>query len=152
MQRSTRFTYWRCDKEHGKFIGFFDFLREKNFIRPLSPKQLNELRQNVQFVHCSNCGASIDLTTGSICAYCRSPVSMLDMQQPQQMLKQLQEAAEPRPIDPALPLELARVKLELDRCFGPDTADPKWWSDVRSAGLVQAGLGAVARWLTQMGG
>src|SRR6187399_2113972 len=31
IQRATRFSYWRCDKEHGKFIRFLDFLKEKNF-------------------------------------------------------------------------------------------------------------------------
>src|ERR1051326_7930854 len=34
MQRSTHFNYWRCE-EHGRFIGFFDFLKEKNFIQTL---------------------------------------------------------------------------------------------------------------------
>ena len=43
-QRNTPFTYWRCDKEHGHFIGFFDFLREKDYIRPLSPQQIAKLR------------------------------------------------------------------------------------------------------------
>ncbi len=34
MQRTTHFSYWRCGNDHGKFIRFFDFLKEKNFIRP----------------------------------------------------------------------------------------------------------------------
>src|SRR5437899_12018942 len=34
LQRSTRFSYWRCDKEHGRIIRFLDLLKEKNFIRP----------------------------------------------------------------------------------------------------------------------
>src|SRR5947207_3035554 len=25
LQRSTRFSYWRCGSDHGKFIRFFDF-------------------------------------------------------------------------------------------------------------------------------
>src|SRR5262245_8232075 len=74
MQRSTRFTYWRCDNAHGRFIGFFDFLREKNFIRPLSAQEIDDLRKEVQTINCSNCGAPIDLASGSSCSHCGSPV------------------------------------------------------------------------------
>jgi len=45
-QRNTPFRYWRCVRNHGKLITFFDFLREKDFIRPLSPAQVDQLRQN----------------------------------------------------------------------------------------------------------
>src|SRR5262249_1887535 len=62
LQRNTKFAYWRCEA-HGRFIGFLDFLREKNFIRALSPQQVAELRRNIQAVNCSNCGASIDLNS-----------------------------------------------------------------------------------------
>src|SRR4051794_18304547 len=54
MQRATRFSYWRCET-HGRFIGFLDFLREKNFIRPMTPEETDELRQRLQAVNCSNC-------------------------------------------------------------------------------------------------
>ena len=45
MQRSTRFSYWKCDKEHGKFIRFLDFLKEKNFIRPMSAEEIEALKK-----------------------------------------------------------------------------------------------------------
>ena len=152
MQRNTPFQYWRCDKEHGRFITFFDFLREKNFIRTLSLQQIAELRQYVQIVNCSNCGAPIDLATGSACAHCGSPVSMLDMKQAEQLVNQLRRASEPRPIDPALPMELARAKREVEVSFASLESGTEWWSDVSSSGLVEAGLGAVARWLSKSGG
>jgi hypothetical protein len=151
LQRSTRFTYWRCAKEHGRFIRFFEFLREKNFIRPLSPQQIAELKQNIQTVNCSNCGASIDLTRASSCMHCGSPISILDMKQPQRMLEQLQQADEPKPVDPALPLELARAKRDVEATFAGLESSPEWWSDTSSSDLVQAGLSAVARWLTKSG-
>src|SRR5437762_10251489 len=132
LQRTTKFTYSRCGNEHGRFIGFLDFLREKNFIRTLSPKEINELRQKIQTVNCSNCGASISLATDSICAHCGSPISILDMKQPQQILNQLRQAAELRPIDPALPLELERAKHKTERLFGPPGSDSDWLSDVPS--------------------
>ena len=64
MQRATRFSYLHCPNDHGRLTTFFDFLREKDFIRPLTAEQLQELRQNVQTVNCSNCGAPIDVTRG----------------------------------------------------------------------------------------
>src|SRR4030095_13615596 len=35
--RATTFTYWRCPPDEGRAPTFFDFLREKNFVKPLSP-------------------------------------------------------------------------------------------------------------------
>jgi hypothetical protein len=150
LQGSTRFTYWRCDP-HGRFIGFIDFLREKSFIRVLSKEDIDRLRENIQIVNCSNCGAPIDLAKSSACEHCGSPISMLDMKQPQHLLEQLKSAAEPKTIDPMLPLELARAKRETERWFGPIESDPDWVSDVSSSGLVKAGLDAVVRWLKNSG-
>ena len=151
MTRSTKFNYWRCTNEHGRFIGFFDFLREENFIRPLSPQQIEELKQNMQTVNCSNCGAPINLESESECTHCGSPISMMDMKQPQELLAQLKAAAEPRPIDPTLPLKLAQAKLEIENMAGHTPPIFQWSSDVSSSGLVEAGLSAIARWLTKAG-
>ena len=79
IQRTTRFQYWRCDAGDGRFISFVEFLREKDFIRPLSQQQLADLRANVQTVTCSSCGASIDLATSSVCAHCGAAISMIDV-------------------------------------------------------------------------
>jgi hypothetical protein len=150
LQGNTRFTYWRCE-EHGRFIGFLDFLREKSFIRALSQEDIAKLRENIQTLNCSHCGAPIDLAKSSTCQHCDSPISMLDMKQPQQLLAQLRNAAEPKTIDPTLPLELARAKRETERWFGPMDSDPDWVSDVSSSGLVNAGLNAMVRWLKNSG-
>ena len=85
MQRNTRFTYFRCLGGHGRFIRFFEFLREKNFISPLSEQQIGELRLHIQIVNCSSCGGPIDLAAGSLCPHCKSPVSVLDMKRPQEL-------------------------------------------------------------------
>jgi hypothetical protein len=150
LQRNTKFSYWRCEG-HGRFIGFLDFLREKNFIRTLSAQEINALKEKVQTVNCSNCGAAIDLARDSVCAHCGSPISILDMKQPEEILNQLRQAAEPRPIDPALPLELARIKRETEHLFGPQASEPDWLTDASSSSLVHAGLSAFARWLTRSG-
>jgi len=80
LQGNTRFSYWRCE-QHGRFIGFLDFLREKSFIHTLSKEEMDELRQKIQTVNCSNCGAAIDLTKSSVCEHCGSPISMMDLKQ-----------------------------------------------------------------------
>jgi hypothetical protein len=147
MQRSTRFSYYRCAGDHGRFIRFFEFLREKDFIRPLTRQQIDELRKNVQIVNCSSCGAPIDLGKGSACAHCKSPISILDMKQPEALMEQLREAAQSKPIDPALPMDMAMAKLDVERLFGPD---PKRLND-SSSDLVHACLNSVARWLIRYG-
>jgi DNA-directed RNA polymerase subunit RPC12/RpoP len=149
LQRATPFRYLRCPQEHGRFITFFDFLREKGFVRAVSPEQLQELRNNVQVINCSSCGAPIDLARASACPHCGSPISMLDLKQAHEVVKQLQLASEPRPLDPALPLELARARKQVEAAFGPTGSTDLWWSDVSNGGLVQAGVNAVLRWIRE---
>jgi hypothetical protein len=147
MQRATRFSYLRCPNDHGRLTTFFDFLREKDFIRPLTADQLRELRQNVQTVNCSNCGAPVDVAHASACAHCGSPLSMLDMRQAGALVAQLQkaEARERQPIDPALPLELLRARRQVEASF-PQDRGTGWSTD-----LVEAGIQAVASWLKRNG-
>jgi hypothetical protein len=148
LQRSTRFQYRQCPQKHGRFISFFDFLREKNFIRPLTPGQIADLRRHLQAVNCSNCGATIDLGKGSVCAHCGSAISMLDLKQAEQLIEQLRNAERPAgPVDPALPLALERARRDVDTAFAPFERDPEWSIDLASADLVKAGLKAVSRWL-----
>jgi hypothetical protein len=152
MQRNTRFGYSRCPHGHGRFTTFFDFLREKDFVRPLSAAQIEELRRNVQTVNCSNCGGPVDLAKGSSCRHCGSPLSILDMQQAENVVDQLRRASAPQAVDPALPLELARVRREIDAAFaGSGDTRIAWWGDTSSIGLVGAGLSAIARLLKKSG-
>jgi Zn finger protein HypA/HybF involved in hydrogenase expression len=147
-QRDTPFEYWRCDHGHGRFITSFNFLREKNFIKPLSASELEELRRSVQTVNCSNCGGPVDVTHSSTCPHCGSPLSMVDMKQAQTLVDQLRNAASPKPIDPALPLNLARARREVEESFaGLDQRSDNWWRDASSSGLVEAGVAAITRWL-----
>jgi hypothetical protein len=78
LQRTTRFTYWRCEFDHGQLISFTQFLREKNFIRSPSAEELGRLRNTVREISCSQCGAPIDLTKDSACTHCRSPIALID--------------------------------------------------------------------------
>jgi hypothetical protein len=76
QQRQSRFEYRRCTAGHGRLVTFLNFLREKDFIRPMSKARLDELRRNLASVNCANCGAPIDLTRASACQHCGSPLTM----------------------------------------------------------------------------
>ena len=147
MQRTTKFEYLSCPNSHGRLTTFFDFLREKDFIRPLTPLQIAELRRNVKIVNCANCGAPVDLTVGSECAHCGSALSMLDMDQAGRLVEQLKnaDARERQPVDPSLPIELARARRETELAFARMEGGEQWYSDVTSLDLVGAGLKAVFR-------
>lgn len=148
MQRNTRFEYLACPIRHGRLTTFFNFLREKNFIRPLSAQQIADLRANVQSLHCSNCGAPIDLAKESACGHCGSPLSMLDMEQAGRLMSELKQADRTgQPVDPALPLHLQRARRDVQTTFDAFERDAGWFTEVSASGLVGAGLGSIARWL-----
>ena len=147
MQRATRFEYLRCPNGHGRFITFYEFLREKDFIRPLTPSQIAELARNIQSINCSNCGAPVDLTQAAACAHCGTPLSMLDLRQAETLVSQLQQAdaRAQLPVDPTLPLRLAQARREVEALF---VGQPRELSFEDIGGsLVGAGLRVVARWL-----
>jgi len=78
LQHATRFSYYRCASGHGRFTPFVQFLREKDFIRPLTPAELARLKATIRTVNCSSCGAPVDLGSDTACPYCRAPISILD--------------------------------------------------------------------------
>jgi hypothetical protein len=141
LQRSTRFEYFKCPNQHGRLISFFEFLKEKDFIKPLSPQQLAALRQHVQTVHCSNCGAAIDLAQASACTHCGSPLSLLDITQAEKVVQRLRDA-DPggRNLDPLLPRHLDRARRQAEAAFSGEPGSGAWFDDVSSTGLVGAGL------------
>jgi Zn-finger nucleic acid-binding protein len=148
MQRTTRFEYFRCPHDHGRLTTFFDFLKEKDFVRPLTPAQIAKLRESIQVVNCSNCGAPIDLAKATDCSHCGSPLSMLDMNQAETLVGQLREADRTdKVVDPALPLELARARRQANEAFEGLPKDSLWLEEGLSFGLVGAGLAGLARWL-----
>jgi len=151
MQRTTRFSYWRCPADHGRFVTFAEFLREKNFVRPLSAQELAELRANVKMIHCSSCGAPVDLERTSACTYCRAPVSMLDPRQVETMVARLERAeAERTAVDPALPMRLMADRLHVERLFRSLDGAAGVSGTAPASGLVEAGLAAISELLTSI--
>lgn len=96
VQRSTRFSYFRCRRGHGRYTPFVQFLREKNFIKPVSPSELARLKSLVRVVQCTSCGAPVDLEHDAACRYCRAPIAVLDTEAVARTLRELDQAAAQR--------------------------------------------------------
>ena len=144
-QRHVQFRYWRCPAEHGRLTTFVEFLREKDFVRPLAPAELAELRARVKTVRCDGCGAAVDLEQGSVCAYCRSPVSTLDPRHVDRLVRELHAAEEKRQtVDPQLGMRLAMDRLAVDRFFhGIERESGRSLDGSVGLSLVGAGIAAV---------
>ncbi|HTV94572.1 MAG TPA: zf-TFIIB domain-containing protein [Steroidobacteraceae bacterium] len=93
LSKAGRFTYFRCPQGDGRFTPFYQFLREKQFVRSLTPAEIERVRSQVRQIKCSQCGAPIDLEHDSECKYCRAPVSFLDPEAVQKAV-QMWSAAE----------------------------------------------------------
>jgi hypothetical protein len=99
VQHTTHFSYFRCRYGHGRFTPFFQFLREKNFIRPLDPNELERLKASVKIIRCASCGAPVDIERMTVCGYCQAPIVALDPDAVQKTLAEI-DAAERRNTTP----------------------------------------------------
>jgi hypothetical protein len=146
-QRATLFSYWRCAADDGRLTTFFDFLREKNFVRPLSPERLAELRRYAPSVNCSACGAPIDLARESACGHCQAPLSMLDPDQVHAVVRELQQAETRRTtVDPTFGVRLVADRQAVAHALRAP-GDLHTLDLGGSFGLVEAGLSALVRLL-----
>lgn len=134
-QQNTSFQYWRCEAGHGRFTSFTDFLREKDFIRPLTPLQIAELRKSIQMINCANCGAPIDLGKDSACPHCGAPLSILDA-------KKMMAAGSPTPTaqPPAHPHSDVNSLLASHGL-------PPLRHETSAVDLIEHGLATIAQWL-----
>lgn len=88
LSKSGRFTYYRCEGGDGRLTPFAEFLREKQFVRALSPSELVRVRAEVKQIRCSGCGAVVDLEKGSGCSFCGAPIAILDADAVEKALRQ----------------------------------------------------------------
>ncbi len=98
--KSGRVSYYRCGANHGRLTTFFHFLREKKFVRNLTPQELNSIKATLAEVRCSGCGGPVDITRDAACGYCRAPLSVLDAQAVEKALAEL-AARQAHGTDPA---------------------------------------------------
>lgn len=143
LQRTTRFTYWRCLRDDGQLISFAQFLREKNFIRTPSAAELTKLRETVRQVTCSQCGAPVDLAQDSACPHCGTPIALID---PDGVAKALQtlstDQAGRAPADSAA-MRAVLAEAEVNAAFARER--------MREGGvgqdLITIGVAAIGAWL-----
>lgn len=98
--KGGRFSYYACPSRHGRLTPFSEFLKEKQFVRELSPAERSKLKAEVKRVQCSGCGAPVDVTRGFACQHCGSPLSVLDAEAVEKTLEELVVADARRAGDP----------------------------------------------------
>ena len=154
LSKAGRFSYFRCPGGDGRFTPFMQFLREKQFIRTLTPAELKQVRLDVRQVLCSQCGAPIDLEHDSQCRYCQSPVSLLDPDAVEKAVKMWSEAANRRrPAATAEAFADTLRRIPFDNAWkasapagdrpSPTHFSLQYSSDHRGLDLVAAGIYAI---------
>jgi len=133
--KAGRFTYYSCPAQDGRLTPFSEFLKEKQFVRALTPVEQARVRAEVKSVQCSGCGAPVDLSKGFQCAHCGSPISILDADAVEKTLRELQDADASRAGDPADKELQARAmaSMEAMRSHPEDQFSP---SSLRRRGLL----------------
>jgi predicted RNA-binding Zn-ribbon protein involved in translation (DUF1610 family) len=112
--RAGRFSYYRC-QEHGRLTPFSEFLKEKQFVRALTPMEQRRLSAEVKHVQCSSCGAPVELTKGFACEHCGAALTVLDPEAVRRTLEELDGAdAARKALDPAAAEARARAMIALD--------------------------------------
>lgn len=162
-QRSTTFEAFRCPQGHGRYMTFGAFLRAKNFVRDLTPGEVEELRKHVQSVRCTGCGAAVDVRERSACEFCRAPIAMIDPDQLQRTIATLQEKETLRPkpqpgksilqVDSTLPIRLAQERLRTERVFAQLAQHNRsvGWTGLETWDVVDAGLASIVSMLGDSG-
>ena len=141
LQHTTRLTYYRCRYGHGRFTPFFQFLREKNFVRPLDPRELERLKASVRTIRCSSCGAPVDIERSTVCRYCQAPIVALDPDAVEKALREL-DAAERQRVTPD-PDRIGDSIVALAR-LDREMADARRRNGAEIAGIDLVGIGLSA--------
>ena len=108
--KAGRISYYRCPA-HGRLTPFFHFLREKQFIRQLTPMEISQLRVEVKQIKCSGCGGAINLEKDTACSYCGAAIAVLDADAVSKAMEVWAAAAERR--RNSSPAEISEATLRL---------------------------------------
>ena len=129
--RTSKLAYFRCPDDHGRLTPFYQFLREKQFIRDLHGPELSALRARVQQIQCSNCGAAVSLADSGACEYCGSPIAILDQDAVEKALRELDARARQQSagVDPA---GLADAMIFAERQRSAVRSNVRWSDAVAS--------------------
>jgi len=136
VRHTTRFVYWRCPRGHGRFTPFVQFLREKDFLRPLAPREIERLKVHVRSIRCTGCGAPVDLARDARCPYCAGPIEAFDAGASAATVRALEERTTAR----------ARIDVNglADALLGAGAPRSRVGTPLD---LVETGLHVLASWL-----
>lgn len=141
MVRSGRYITYRCTQGHGRFSAFSAFMIEKGFVRLLTRPEIDDIARRVGAIHCSSCGAPVDLRTDPACPHCRSPFSLLDPTAVEKALQGYARATQSGVTGARAP-DLADALIMLERDRQRALRDP----DARRNSLSNDGLTEVNLW------
>ncbi len=149
--RSGRYLTWRCPERHGRFSAFSSFMIEKGFVRLLTRPEIDDIARRVAVIHCTSCGAPVDLRKDHACPHCRSAFSLIDPLAVQRALDGYAGAAQsaapnlPDVADALMAIESERLKAERER----QTHHRSWFSKPAepSGDLLAAGVEMVWKML-----
>lgn len=113
--RSGRYVTYRCPNRHGRFSAFSSFMIEKGFVRLLTQPEIDDIARRVAVIHCSSCGAPVDLRKDHACPYCRAAFSLIDPKAVEQALQGYARASKSAAAIKVPELADALVMLERDR-------------------------------------
>ncbi len=109
-----RFNYDRCLQHHGRFTTFGQFMIEKGFVRQLNPAEIHTLAAKIGIIHCSGCGAPVDIRKKQACDHCKAPITVLDPEAVDKALSRFRQAEVLRSAPPNYEL-LADVLIMQER-------------------------------------
>lgn len=113
--RSGRYITYRCPNRHGRFSAFSAFMVEKGFVRMLSKPEIDDIAQRVAVIHCSSCGAPVDIRKDHVCPHCQSAFSLIDPQAVEHALQGYANATKTANTVKIAELADAMLLLERDR-------------------------------------
>ena len=114
--RTGRYITYRCARGHGRFSAFSSFMIEKGVVRLMTQPEIDDLARRVDVIHCSSCGAPVDLRKDHACPHCRSAFSLLDPKAVERAMQGYAHAVKSTAAGPkAHDLADAMIMLERDR-------------------------------------
>jgi Zn-finger nucleic acid-binding protein len=139
--RSGRYITHRCPSRHGRFSSFSSFMIEKGFVRQLTRPEIADIARKVGAIHCSSCGAPVDLRKEDACSHCRSPLSLLDPQAVERAMQTYVQAAHQPPAQNSAAVADAIVAMERAQRAEARAGRGDLANGVLSVDLVSVGLG-----------
>ncbi|OYU46451.1 MAG: hypothetical protein CFE44_02060 [Burkholderiales bacterium PBB4] len=123
--RTGRYITYRCANGHGRFSPFSSFMIEKGFVRHLTRPEVDDIARAVGTIHCTCCGAPVDVRKDHACPHCRAAFSLLDPKAVEKALQGYAKASAATATQNAPDLADALIALERERERAKREAKPQ---------------------------